>query len=122
MKKGVYCCNDVDSLPRFTNTRCELMFGESCFHEYVYKHLPTFNDSQVSSLPIKNTVVRIGFIVKKDGSIVDAKIVNPSLAPDWDVAHLSAIRKCPKFVSPAKRKNIAVDYYCETIFEHIRIY
>ncbi len=123
LSKNVYFGNSVDSLPRFSNSECNNpMYGNNCFYEYISKHLPNFDESQIADLEVRQTVVKIGFVVKKDGSLENVKIVHASLSPTWDVAHLSAVKKCPKFVSPAKIKNSIVDYYCEVNFEHKRIY
>ena len=122
LKKGIYYGNLVDSLPQFTTTKCKNpTYLESCFYEYIYTHLPAFDAFNMPE-KVADTVVRIGFIVKKDGSISDAKVVHSTVVPSWDIACLSAVKKCPKFVSPAKIKNVPVDYYCEVGFYEIRIY
>lgn len=122
LKKGIYFGNSVDSLPKFSVSKCNnTMYYDDCFYEYIYTHLPAFDSFNMPE-KVADTVVRIGFIVKKDGSVSDAKIVHSTTLPSWDVACLSAVKKCPKFVSPAKKENIVVDYYCEVGFEDKRIY
>ena len=104
-KDGVY--DYVEQMPQYPG-------GDTEFLKFVQSNLKYPIEAQAKGI---SGVVRVRFVVEKDGSIGEVKI-DRSLTPECDEASAEAIKKSPKWI-PGKQKDqvVAVWYSIPVRFE-----